>query len=184
MARAAPRVLVLQWLILLAPLALVAAGAGYVWQKHQWAHDKLAEFEPRYARLQGLIDAQGDIDNLGQSAAQSIARFAYPGGRDPTEVGNEAQQAIRAIMADARLDVQSIQVQPPKEGKTFHRIPIALRMEGDMASLQVALTRLAAQTPAVLVDSFTVSLSGPARPAAVPRLSIQLNVSVLTARPA
>jgi len=176
------RIGLLQVLLLVLPIACAVGAGAYVWHRHLAAQQKLAELEPRYARLEGLLQAQGDIEGLRQAAGQSLARFAYPADRNPSDVASEAQQAIRAVMTEARLDVQSIQVQPAREGKTFDRIAVALRMEGEMASLQAALARLLAQSPAVFVDSVTVNLSGPARPAASPKLSIQLNLSVLRTR--
>ena len=50
-------------LITLALLALpLVAVATYVYQKHQWAQARLAELEPRYARLQGLEQQRTDLE--------------------------------------------------------------------------------------------------------------------------
>lgn len=177
-------ILFLQVFLLMLPLAALAAAGGYAWTLHQRDAARLADLQPRHARLEGMLQAQGDIEQLRQTVSDSLARFVHPADRPATEVGNEALQAIRGVMVEARLDVQSIQIQPPREGKTFDRIPVALRMEGELPALQAALARLGTQTPAVLVDSMVVNLAGPARPAASPRLSVQINLSVLKAKPA
>lgn len=167
----------LTMLILLLPLA----GAGfYVWSKHQQVQQRLADLEPRHARLQGLLLRQADLKALGVLANEQLARLTYPAVQDVTQAGNDAQQRIRNLFTDSKLDIISIQVlAPPKEDAKFDRIPITLRVEGDLAGIQNALLKLSSQTPTVLVDSLTVQTIGAVRPASIQRLSGQFTLSVL-----
>ena len=105
------------------------------------------------------------------------------GGQDVTQVGNDAQQRIRSLFADSKLDIISIQVLPSKEDGKFDRIPIDLRVEGDITGLQNALALLSAQSPSVYVENMSVQTIGAVKPASVQRLGGQFNLSVLRLRP-
>lgn len=165
-------------------LLMPPVGAGfYVWSQHQHVQQQLADLEPRHARLHGLLQRQAELKALGVLANEQLARLTYPAGQDVTQAGNDAQQRIRNLFTESRLDIISIQVlAPPKEDAKFDRIPITLRVEGDLASIQNALLKLSSQTPTVSVDSLSVQTIGAVRPASIQRLSGQFNLSVLRVR--
>jgi general secretion pathway protein M len=168
-------------LVLLLPLV----GAGlYVWVHHQRIENHLAELEPRYARLAGLLDRQAELKALGVRANEQLAHLTYPASQDITQAGNDAQQRIRGVFSESKLDIISIQVlPPPKEEAQFDRIPINLRVEGDLVGIQDALLKLSRQSPMVLVDSLSLQTIGPVRPASIQRLGGQFNLFVLRVRP-
>lgn len=171
-------------LILLALLALPLMLVGiYVYQKHHWAENRLDELEPRYARLLGL---EANSDGLAKAQAQGqslIAQYVYPQEQDTNQTGNTVQQRIRGILVAAGLDIASSQVLPAKEEKGFERIPLSVRAEGEMVALQAALTGLAAEKPAILIDTLVVQGYGAPNKSGVQRLSVQLNLSVLRRHP-
>ena len=166
--------------VMLTPLA----GAGlYVWVHHQSLESHLADLEPRYARLAGLLERQEELKAKVVHATEQLNRITYPATQDKTQAGNEAQQRIRGIFAESKLDIISIQVLPPaKEETQFDRIPINLRVEGDLAGIQNALLKLAQQSPLVLVDSMSIQTIGAVRPASIQRLGGQFSLSVLRVR--
>lgn len=166
-------------------LLLPLAGAGlFVWIHHQRIQNHLADLEPRYARLAGLLEHQADLKALGLKANEQLNRLAYPVGQDVTQAGNDAQQRIRNLFAESKLEIISIQVLPAvKEEAKFDRIPINLRVEGDLMGIQNALSTLSRQTPVVLVDSLSVQTIGAVRPASIQRLGGQFNFFVLRVRP-
>lgn len=166
-------------LILLLPLA--AAGL-YVWTQHQRVQSHLADLEPRFARLAGLMQRQTDLKTLGVQATAQLARLTYPASQDVTQAGNDAQQRIRGLFADSKLDIVSIQVLPTKEEGKFDRILINLRVEGDLAGIQDALMKLGNQSPTVQVDSLALQTIGAVKPASSQRLGGQFSFSVLRAR--
>ena len=164
-------------------LALPLVGAGlYVWTLHQRVQTQLTDLEPRYARLAGLLERQADLKTLGVQANQQLERLAYPSSQDVTQAGNEAQQRIRSLFAESKLDIISIQVLPPKEEGKFDRIPINLRVEGDLAGIQDALVKLSSHSPLVLVDSVALQTIGAVKPASIQRLGGQFSFSVLRVR--
>ncbi len=165
-------------------LLLPIAGAGiYVWTQHQSVQQILTDLTPRYARLAGLVERQADLKALGVQVNEQLTRLAYPASQDVTQAGNDAQQRIRTLFADSKLDIISIQVLPPKKDEAkADRIQISLRVEGDLAGIQNALSALSSQTPAVLVDSLSLQTIGAVRPASIQRLGGQLNFSVLRVR--
>lgn len=165
--------------LLCAPLVIVGL---YVWQKHQWATQRLAELEPRHARLQGLLAREDELRLAAEQAATQIQRHAYHVSIDANQAGNEAQQRIREAFAGSGLTVSSLQLLPAKEDGPFDRIPIALAVEGEMFQLQAALLALGALQPTVLVDAVTLRAIGLAPPSSSPRLGGQFRFSVLRER--
>ena len=122
--------------VLLLPLALLG---GYVMQKHQWAEQRMAELEPRYARLLGLEAQKADIDAALLQTLALLSQYVYPAAQDAAQTGNAAQQRVRDIFSSAGLQILSSQVLPAKKEKGFDRIPLSVRAEGDMLAVQSAL---------------------------------------------
>lgn len=170
-------------LVLLTLLCLPAVLAGvYVWQKHQWATQRLAELEPRHARLQGLLIREAEFQQASTQAGEQIRRHAYAVSVDANLAGTEAQQRIREVFAGSGLTVSSLQVLPAKEDGPFDRIPVALAVEGELFQLQAALLALGALQPTVLVDAVALRPTGLAPPSSSPRLGGQFRLSVLRER--
>lgn len=173
------------WLLLAtgAVVVLLAVGAGfYVFQKHQWAQAQLAALEPRYARLAGLRLSEPELDQISTANRARLAQYVYPASQDASQAGNDAQQRIRAVLGAAGLDVMSSQVLPSKKDPMFDRIPLSVRIEGDLLGLQSMLVVLPSLLPVVLIDSLNVQTVGQVRGDRRQRLAIQINLSVLRAR--
>ena len=177
------RILWLQVITVALLLAAFAAFGLYAAAKHDAAQKRLDQAEPRYARLMGLMARREDIGSFSVQANESISRMAYPSSQDATQTGNEAQQRLRSIFAESKLDIGSIQVLPVKEGPHFDRIPIQWRIEGDMTGIQNALALLATQSPVIGLDNWTIQTVGAVRPASNQRLGAQFNFFVLRSRP-
>ena len=167
-------------LLLVLPLALAGA---YMVQKHRWAQDRLAELEPRYARLLGMEAAQGELEKTATQARALLDQYAYPASQDVSRAGNDAQQRIRNIFSAAGLDIVSSQVLAPKAEKSFDRIPLAVRAEGQLLALQSALVGLSSQSPAILIEGFNVQTVGAVKADKPQRLGVQFNLSVLREHP-
>ena len=176
------RVHALQLMTLLALLIPLLGSAYIVWGKHQNLQNILADIEPRHARLQGLIARSADFQVLAAQANAQLSVLTYPATQDITKAGNDAQQRIRGLFADNKLDIISIQVLPAKEAGQFDRITINLRVEGDLSAMQTALDKLSGQTPVVVLDSMTLRTIGAVRPASIQRLSGQFDFSVFRVR--
>ncbi len=177
------RIAWLQGLTVLVLLLPLVGGGLYVYSVHQRAESRLADIEPRFARLAGLVGRRAELTTQGAQATAQLARQAYPASQDVTQAGNDAQQRIRGLFADSKLDIISIQVLPPKEEGKFDRIPIDLRIEGDITGVQNALALLSGQVPTVLVESMALQTIGAVKPASVQRLGGQFSFSVLRVRP-
>lgn len=168
-------------------MALIALPFGlialYVGQKHQWAQAKLTEIEPRYARLLGLESRRQDLAEGKTKAAAFLERHTYPSTQDESQTVNDAQQRVRSVFSAAGLEVSSTQALPSKIEKDFDRIAMTVRVDGELAALQTAMVGLAAQSPAILVDSFSMQPVGVVKVDAPIRLSAVFTLSVLRVRP-
>ena len=81
------------WLLL---FALVLAGAGWagwmVWTKHQFALERLAEIEPRHARLVGIQQREAELTAEVTEASQRLSELVYSHTVERQAAGNDAQQ--------------------------------------------------------------------------------------------
>ena len=77
----------------------------------------------------------------------------------------------------------SSQVLPAKADGKFDRIPLTVRLEGELPALQAALTILAGQSPAIGFEGLSVQTIGAVKAEVPQRLNIQFNLFVLRARP-
>ena len=166
--------------LLMLPMML---GGWYVFQKHRWAQDRIAELEPRYARLLGMEAKGEELKKSANQAQELLARHVYPASQDVSQAGNDAQQRIRNIFTAAGLDIVSSQVLAPKSEKSFDRILLSVRAEGPLLALQSALVGLSGQSPAILIDGFSVQTVGAVRADRPQRLGAQFNFSVLRELP-
>jgi general secretion pathway protein M len=158
------------------------AGGNYVWRKHQWANEQLQTLAPRYARLAGLQDKAPELTQRLAASRKRLGEYVYSADSDPIQAGNDAMQRVRAVFAQAGLTVASTQVLPGQKAQGFDRIPLVLRVEGELLHLQSALAVLPGLTPVVLVDGMAVQTTGQRRPDDAPRLVVQFNLSVLHAK--
>ena len=171
-------------LLVLGALFVVLAAAGYtIYGKHQMAARRMAELEPRHARLQGLLGGANALQQAQTQAQGMVAQYVYPAETDANQVGNAAQQRVRNLFTTAGLQIVSSQVMPAKAEKNYDRVPLAVRAEGDLLALQGALVGLSGQTPAIVVRGMNVQTVGSVRADAPQRLAVQFDLFVLRGRP-
>ncbi len=163
----------------------VAAGAWYVLHKHAWGQERLAQLEPRYARLLGLEAQRPELQAALQRASALRSQYAYPAAQDEAQTGNQAQQKVRDIFSGAGLQVISSQVLPAKEEKGFDRIPLVVRAEGEILAVQSALAVLGSQQPIIVINELDIQVQGGLANLNLkfaPRLSAQFTLSVMRER--
>jgi general secretion pathway protein M len=168
-------------LALLTMALLLGVAAFVVKGIQQRAEQRLADIEPRHARLLGLQASQATLHGAIEKVQSLRAQWAYPSTQDAAQAGNTAQQRVREIFMGAGLQVLSSQVLPPKEDKDFDRIWLTLRTEGDAMALQSALALLSAQQPVLMVSELEVQAQSN-QPNMAPRLAVQWTLSVMRAR--
>ena len=168
--------------LLVGSLLFVTGTTVYVVSKHMWAAERLAELEPRYARLIGLEASAASLDAALAERKSFLARHAYLSSQDVARAGSDALQRARETFTKAGLDISSTQVLAAKEVDGFDRIPLVLRLEGELPALQSALVVLPSQAPSLFVEGFNVQIMGMPRTDGPPRLSMQVNLFVLRAR--
>lgn len=163
-------------------LVFVAGATAYVVSKHVWAQARLAELEPRYARLVGLGESGPALDAALVERRAFLSRHAYPASQDVARAGSDALQRARETFSRAGLEVASTQVLQAKEVDGFDRIPLVLQLQGELPALQSALVVLPSPSPSLFVEGFNVQTMGMPRADGPQRLSVQANLFVLRAR--
>ena len=160
---------------------LLGGFALLVVQKHRAAAQRIADAEPRYARMLGLQQQRPELDAALAHSKALRAQYVYPATEDAAQTGNAAQQRTRDIFSSAGLQIVSSQVLPAKAEKGVERIPLSVRVEGDLLSLQSALAVLFSQSPVIFLDDLDVQSQNSANqksPVAA-RLAVQFSLSVL-----
>ena len=183
MIRRAYRIATLQALTVGLILVPFIAGAMYVWSKHKGFEAKLAEWEPRHARLQGLVQQQQEFIAHTQLAETLIAAYAYPAASEPTQNVNDAQQRIRTSLEQGGLKVESINVAAPAEDGAYVRYRVVAKIDGNINSLFRSLMQLRQQMPVLVVESMRITNEGPMVKASVQRLTGQIEFAVLKVKP-
>ena len=176
----------IEWLQLLTVVTLVLPFivlASYVGYKHEQVQQRLDDMEPRYARLTGLQLKKPEFAAATEQVLQQLLRLSYPADLDVTQAGNDAQQRIRSTLQANKVDVSSIQILPAQQEGAFDRIPLALKLEGDMTALTNALGELYKQEPFIWFDSITMQAIGAVLPVSNPRLGAEIKLSVMRVRP-
>jgi general secretion pathway protein M len=168
------------WLLVLA--GLVAWAVARVWSVHEAAREQLETIEPRHARLVGLGTERVRLEEALRQASEALGRHVYPASRDVSQAGNDAQQRVRETFTKAGLEVVSIQLLPAKSGAQFDRIPVSLRLEGEMTALQAGLAVLPSTLPTLFVEGLNLQSGSGLQPAGPVRVVAQFELFVLRAR--
>ena len=150
-----------RWLALgaLAVLLLaLAAAALWVAGVHQRAAARLAELEPRHARLAGLLQSGERLTQSQQALQANLAQFVHPPETDAAQLGNTVLQRVRELATARGLRVTSSQAATPREDKGFDRIGLNLRVEGDWPQLVALLRELAQLRPAVYTSTLQLGV--------------------------
>lgn len=148
------------WLLLAGALCLaLAAWAGWtVVTKHQQAAARLAEVEPRHARLAGMLQNKELFAQSGQALQANLKQFIYAPGGDSSQTANTALQRVRDLAVARRLRVTSSQTAAPRDEDGFDRIGLTLRIEGEWPELVAFMGDLAAQQPAVYTTNLQLGV--------------------------
>lgn len=182
MKKSLPSHLVLLFVLTGLALGLLVFGGLWAVKKHEETQVKLSDLETRYARMLGLKLSQSDLERNDVHAKELLSQLVYPRNQDASQVGNDAQQRVRALFVGAGLEVASIQILPPKPDKHFDRIPVAVRFEGQLTGVQSAMVVLASQKPTIFVEGFSMQTVGLVKADTPQRLTGQFNIYVLRPR--
>lgn len=175
------------WFVLGAAVLLLCLGAFVWWALgvHQRAADRLAEIEPRHARLAGMLQDKERFSQAQQALQANLAMYVYPPDADASQVGNNVLQRVRELAGAQGLRVTSSQTTAAREDKDhpgFERVGISLRLEGDWNQFQRLWPALADQRPAVYGETVQLQAQG-ARSRELPgNIQVQLNLFVLKER--
>lgn len=173
------------WPALAATALLVALVLAALWLRgvHVRAADRLAEIEPRHARLTGMLQNGEQLARAEQAAQANLALFIHPAAADAGQVANGVLQRVRELAAAQELRVTSSQVTAPAEDKNnpeFERVGLSLRIEGDWSRFQALLAALPRERPAIY--SQTVQIYAQGLPGRAPGTQAQLDLFVLKER--
>ena len=175
------------WLALAAAVLLGAAVLGGLWVAgvHARAAARLAQIEPRHARLAGMLQNQEQFAQSAQALQANLAQFLYPADAESGQIGNAVLQRVRELAGAQELRVTSSQVTAPAEDKDnpgFERVGLSVRLEGDWARLQPLLAALPRERPAIYSQTIQLLPQFVGAPGQVQVIQAQLDLFVLKER--
>jgi len=153
------------WLLLvtLVLVALIVGLVTFTLRVHAQAAETLAQIDPRYARISGVLQKKEQIQEAQKELETSLTQYVYPQSGDASQIGNQVLQKVRDLASGRSLRVISSQTQPAKEDNDhpgLDRIAINLRIEGDWNALQGLLADLTRQTPAIYQNTLQLNTQG------------------------
>jgi len=162
-------------LYLNALLGLLSMRQGY-----QSEIDALA---PRIARLQGLIEHEGQLRESALKVDKRVERLAYPATEDRATVSARLQKNARQIFVEAGLSVSNSQVLPVREKNAFDYIGLKLTVTGDVAALDTAMIAITGYRPLLLVESLDVwPTRGSSRKSTINEQTVSASLQLLSLR--
>lgn len=166
--------------------ALLAAGGVALGSLLQVAADTgqaLEAVAPRHARLAGIRDAAAAIAQAATAAEALLERHTYPPSTATDRIGTDLQQRLRAAAEAAGVAMVGSQIVAGREDGGLENVPVSVTLEAGLAQLQQMLQVVAAQTPAIHVDSITIQSTRGRNTPAQPRLTVQVRFSALRRLP-
>ena len=163
-------------------LAVLIPAVVKVVAVHRSASSRLAQIDPRYARVAGLLQSSEQLTKADQAIKASLADFLYPAEGDAGQVGNQTLQRVRDLASGRGLRVASSQVAAPREDQGFDRIGLSMRVEGDWEQMQALLTELARQRPAIYSQTMQISAQLGTQPGRRVDVAAQFELYVLKER--
>lgn len=172
------------WLLAAGALLLAAliGGSWIVVDKYRQAASQLADIQPRYARLTGMLQHQEQFAQMGQTVQTNLQQFVYPAGQDSGQIGNTALQRVRELASARNLRVSSSQAAAPREDNGLDRIGLVLRIEGQWPELVEFLRELVQQRPAIYTTTLQMAVQFGGMPGTAPAVLSQLDLYVLQER--
>ena len=143
-------------LTLLLPVGLYVYALGNLLAVRSGIQVEIDRLVPRVARMQGLRDAQADMEAALADGGRENAAMVYPSSQDEAAVSAALQAEGRRLLGDAGMSISNSQVLPAQELASFDRIGINVTATGDVAALDAALESLALYRPMLLVESLDV----------------------------
>ena len=175
------------WLVLVAAALLGALVLGALWVAgvHARASSRLAEIEPRHARLAGLLQDNEQIALADQALQTNLALYLHPSEADAVQIGNSVLQRVRELATAQELRVTSSQVTAPtadRDNPGFERVGLSVRVEGDWARLQGLLRALPRERPVIYSHTIQLQAHGGRMVEQAQTIQAQLDLFVLKER--
>jgi len=123
--------------------------------RQEYAGD-IENITPRTARLLGFIQTEEQFAIAASGVKGVLGELAYSDGRDSAMTAASMQQKIREVMTAAGLSVLGSQVLRARQIDGFEQINLDITVEGNIGSLDEAVTNLGVLSPLVLVESVNI----------------------------
>ena len=124
----------------------------------EWSEsgDSIEKYEPRIARLSGLLAAQDMLSSGADELAAVTEGLVFAGNIPQSTVAARLQTTVRQLFSAAGMSVLDSQVMQVRTEEAFDRMGVKLSATGSLEALDIALGELATHRPMLLVESIEV----------------------------
>lgn len=144
-------------LLLFAVIAAVVLAVALPYGKMQKHYDDaIADRLDRIARYQRIAATGPEVKKaIADVAAKDPKRF-YLKSSAPALAAADIQQIVQTLVEANKLQLDSMQIAPPKQEEDYRRITLNLRLRGPMRGLQSMLYSLETTMPYLFVDNLNI----------------------------
>lgn len=159
-------------------LLLVLVWSHFVSRYFEYSAE-IIRLQPIMSRLVGMRDSEQFFKEADQQVRASLAELSLSVQGDADAAAAELQRKVRSLAAEHEMSVSGSQILPPQEGEGYQQIGINMTIKGPMYSVPAMLGDLNVMQPRVVVSSAQLSPSRSRRGAAQ---NVSLRISVLVLR--
>ncbi|MDO3385241.1 type II secretion system protein GspM [Gilvimarinus sp. SDUM040013] len=147
-----------QWLVYGTFAAILAAALVlflYCFTNFLLYRAQVSDMMPRVARLQGMLQSEGDIRQAESRVSDYLTEFMYT-DEDANAIAVRMQQNLRSMFSSSGLTVSGSGIRPAKELEGLTRVGLTINAEGELEQLEETLRKLSQARPLVIVESLDV----------------------------
>lgn len=167
-------------IVLVFVLLMAGALAFELQRRYEWAATTLEEITPRYARIAGVQQVEGEISQALQASQETLAQFVHPASEPVERIGTALQERVRALATDHGMAVSNSTVLPLVAGDVVDVLGVTMTVQGTAVQLRDLLLAMQLERPALQLDSVQISMARGRVQS--DRFSAQLTISTLRIR--
>jgi general secretion pathway protein M len=144
-------------LLLLAAVAAIVVAVAVPYTKMVKRYDDaIATSLDQLARYQRIVAARSDVQSALATVTAKDAKKFFLKTSAPAMAAADIQQIVQTLVEVNKLELESMQIAPPKNEDKYRKITLSLRLHGKLAGIQSTLYSLETTIPYLFVDNLNM----------------------------
>lgn len=136
---------------------LVVGGMGVDFvRRYEWANATLSSIEPRYARLQGILEFEDDFRRAAAELDENLAKMAYPPDLPADRAASQLQESVRGLADTNGLVVASSQILAIQDHELIELVQVSIVADGTSEELRDFFLALRDKQPRIHVSALVI----------------------------